>query len=125
MQKRVPHIPPHISQIIRRFVKDANRILQDNVVEEYLFGSYSTNTYTPLSDIDILFIVNTFTPEIRKQISWLASDYSLEYDVFISPIIKDSEVWDKNRRFHTLFYQEVSQNGISLLSQSKLLLINQ
>jgi predicted nucleotidyltransferase len=114
LQKRSSHIPPHISRIIRRFVKDANRILQDNIVEKYLFGSYSNNTYTPLSDIDILFIVNTFTPEIRRQMSGLASDYSLEYDVFISPIIKDSEVWDKNKRYHTLFYQEVSQHGIRL-----------
>lgn len=114
LQKRAPHIPPQISRIIRRFVKGANRILQDNVVEEYLFGSYSTNTYTPLSDIDILFIVNTFTPEIRRQMSGLASDYSLEYDVLISPIIKDSEVWNKNKRFHTLFYQEVVQHGILL-----------
>ncbi|MCP5104149.1 MAG: nucleotidyltransferase domain-containing protein [bacterium] len=114
LRKRVPHIPPHISGIIQRFVKDSNRILQENVIAKYLFGSYSTNTYTPLSDIDILIIVNTFTPEIRRQMSGLASDYSLEYDVLISPIIKDSEVWNKNKQHHTLFYQEVTQNGIRL-----------
>lgn len=114
LHKKVPHIPPHISAIIQRFVNDANRILQDNVVAEYLFGSYSTNTYTPLSDIDILIIVNTFTPEIRRQMSGLASEYSLEYDVFISPIIKNFEVWNKNKRFQTLFYQEVTQHGIRL-----------
>lgn len=114
LHKKVPHIPPRISGIIQRFVNDANRILQDNVVAEYLFGSYSTNTYTPLSDIDILIIVNTFTPEIRRQMSGLASEYSLEYDVVISPIIKNTEVWNKNKQFQTLFYQEVTKHGIQL-----------
>lgn len=111
LRKRVPHIPPHISGIIRRFVTDANRILQENVVAEYLFGSYSTNTYTPLSDIDILIIVNTFTPEIRRQMSGLASDYSLEYDVFISPIIKDFEVWNKTSGFIRYFIRKSLSMG--------------
>jgi predicted nucleotidyltransferase len=114
LHKRVPHIPPHISRIIKRFLKDTKQILQENVIAEYLFGSYATNTYTPRSDIDILIVVNTFTPEIRRQMSGLASEYSLEYDVYISPILKDSQVWNKNMQFHTLFYQEVTQHGIRL-----------
>ena len=114
LHKRVPHIPLHISRIIRKFVQDSKQILQENIIAEYLFGSYATNTYTSLSDIDILIIVNTFTPGIRRQISGLASEYSLEYDVYISPIIKDSQVWNKNEYYHTLFYQEVTRNGIQL-----------
>ena len=114
LRKKVPHIPPYISRIIKRFVKDTKQILQENVIAEYLFGSYATNTYTPRSDIDILIVVNTFTPEIRRQMSELASEYSLEYDVYISPILKDSQVWNKNMQFQTLFYQEVTQHGIRL-----------
>lgn len=113
-RKTLPHIPSHISRIIQRFVKDSKQILQENVIAEYLFGSYATNTYTPVSDIDILIVVNTFTPEIRRQMSGLASEYSLEYDVYISPIIKDSQVWNKNKHYHTLFYQEVTHHGILL-----------
>jgi uncharacterized protein len=114
LRGRVPHIPPHISRIIKQFVKDTKLILHENVIEEYLFGSYATNTYTPLSDIDILIVVNTFSPEIRRQMSGLASEYSLEYDIYISPIIKDCQVWNKNIQFQTLFYQEVTQHGIRL-----------
>jgi predicted nucleotidyltransferase len=114
LRKRVPHIPLHISRIIRRFVQDSKQLLQENIIAEYLFGSYATNTYTSLSDIDILIIVNTFTPGIRRQISGLASEYSLEYDVYISPIIKDFQVWNKNEYYHTLFYQEVTRYGIRL-----------
>jgi predicted nucleotidyltransferase len=114
LHKRAPHISPHISRIIQRFVKDTDRLLQENVIAKYLFGSYATNTYTPHSDIDILIIVNTFNPGIRRQMSGLASEYSLEYDIYISPIIKDFQVWNKNMQFHTLFFQEVTQHGIQL-----------
>lgn len=82
-------IPGHIASIIQQFAKDAKTLLHENLIAEYLFGSYAKNVYTSLSDIDILFLVKTFTPEIRRQLSGLASEYSLEYDVYISPIIKD------------------------------------
>lgn len=114
LRKRIPHIPHHILSIIQGFARDSKHILKENVIAEYLFGSYATNTYTPLSDIDILIVVNSFTPEIRRQMSGLASDYSLEYDVYISPIIKDYQVWNKNKQYYTLFYQEVTQHGILL-----------
>jgi predicted nucleotidyltransferase len=114
LRKIAPHIPPHILKIIQRFARDTKHILQENVIAEYLFGSYATNTYTPLSDIDILIVVNRFTPEIRREMSGLASEYSLEYDVYISPIIKDYQVWNKNKQYHTLFYQEVTRHGIRL-----------
>ncbi len=107
-------IPAHIAFIIQRFAQDAKTLLHENLITEYLFGSYAKNTYTSLSDIDILFLVKTLTPETRRQLSGLASDYSLEYDVYISPIIKDRQVWKKNQQYKTLFYQEVTQHGIPL-----------
>ena len=105
-------IPAHIVSIIRQFARDAKLLLHDNLVAEYLFGSYAKETSTPLSDIDILFLVQTFTPELRQILSGLASEYSLKYDVYISPVIKDRQVWQQNKRYNTLFYQEVTQYGI-------------
>lgn len=108
------HISPHISNIIHRFADDAKHLLQDDVIAEYLFGSYAKNTYTPLSDIDILILVKHFTPDMQRQLSGLAAEYSLEYDVYISPIVKGIDIWEKNQSYHTLFYQEVTQHGIPL-----------
>jgi predicted nucleotidyltransferase len=108
------HIHSKIAYIIHRFAIESKQILKDNIIEEYLFGSYTTNTYTPHSDIDILILVNTLTPEIRRQMSVLASDYMLEYDVFISPVIKDYQVWKKNKKYNSLLYQHVLQHGIQL-----------
>ncbi|NIA31846.1 MAG: hypothetical protein GWP06_18295 [Actinobacteria bacterium] len=103
-----------VRQIIQQFAGDTKQLLHENVLKEYLFGSYATNTQTLFSDIDILIIVEHLTSAIQRQISGLASDYSLEYDIYISPILQDINTWEKNKKYHTLFYQEVMQHGIPL-----------
>ena len=53
-----------ISKIINDFTKDTRKMLGDNLVEEYLFGSYARNEQTELSDIDILIIMKKFDAKI-------------------------------------------------------------
>ena len=105
-------IAPKGAQVVQQFASDSRRILKDHLVAEYLFGSSATNTQTSLSDIDLLIIVSKNSPELQWQMSGLASQYSLEYGVCISPILQDIEVWKKNQRARTLFYQEVTTHGI-------------
>ncbi len=103
-----------ISNIIKNFVNDTKKILKDNLIAEYLFGSYSRNEQTELSDIDILNIVKQFNSQVRSEISALSSDYSLEKEIIISPIIKSISVWEKNKKYNTLFYTEIERDGIKL-----------
>ena len=102
------------ADLIKNFIKDSKQILKENLVSGYLFGSYARNQQTPESDIDILLIVKEFNSRIRNEMSSLSADYSLEKDVIISPIIKDLEVWEKNRKYETHFYQEIIRDGIKL-----------
>jgi len=103
-----------IPQIIDNFAHESRISLQGNVVGEYLFGSYATNTQTPLSDVDILIIVKSLTPDMQFRVSGLASEYALRYDICFSPILTDTCTWGKNKKFNTLFYQEIIRNGIRL-----------
>lgn len=107
-------LDPNMTQIIRNFTKDTKNILKDNLIAEYLFGSYATNTQTSQSDIDILIIVKHYTSEFQWQMGGLASEYSLKYDVCVSPILKDIQVWNKNQQYRTLFFQEITSHGIKL-----------
>ncbi|WP_446009922.1 nucleotidyltransferase domain-containing protein [Candidatus Electrothrix sp.] len=100
--------------VIDQFTDESRYILQSNIVEEYLFGSYATQTQTALSDIDILIIVKTLTPAIQSQLSDMASEYALQYGFCISPILTDIETWKKNEKFNTLFYREIKKKGIRL-----------
>ena len=100
-----------IQHIIQHFKKDTQAILKDNLLAEYLFGSFAKNTHTSQSDIDILIIVKSLNPEIRDQISGLSSDYSLDQDVIISPVLKDQETWGKNKKHNTYFYKQIQKYG--------------
>ncbi len=113
-RNRLKKIAPHVAEIIQEFATDAKNLLKDHVIAEYLFGSYATNTQTPLSDIDVLILVNQSTPDLQWQMSGLGSEYSLEYDLCFSPILQDMQVWKKNQQAQTLFYQEVTEHGIRL-----------
>ena len=105
---------PQIPNIIQEFVNDTKQLLKDNLIKEYLFGSYARNEQSELSDIDILIIVKEFNTILRREISSLSSNYSLDKGVVISPIIKDINIWEKNKKYNTLFYSEISKYGIEL-----------
>jgi predicted nucleotidyltransferase len=107
-------IAPDIRKKIRQFADETKQLLQENICAEYLFGSYATHKQTPVSDIDILIIVKNLTPDLQYQLSGLAADYSLKYNLYISPIVQDISVWEKNQYYQTLFYQDVMKQGIRL-----------
>ena len=104
----------HITDTIKEFVADTKKILKDNLIKEYLFGSYARDEQSDLSDIDILIIVKEFSAKLRREISTLSSNYSLDKGVLISPIIKDLDIWEKNKKYETLFYREVVNYGVEL-----------
>ena len=101
-------------EIIEKFAEESKNILKDNIIAEYLFGSYATHEQTPLSDIDILIIVKEITLETRSKLGELSSYYSLKYDICISPILKDRSIWKKNQKYKTLFYSNIMKYGIRL-----------
>jgi uncharacterized protein len=105
---------PLKTKIIESFSNDVKKILKKNLIAEYLFGSYAKNRQQADSDIDILIVIKDFSPNIQRKMSNLASDYSLQYGIYISPILKDWAIWQKNQQHDTLFYNEVTQHGILL-----------
>ena len=103
-----------VEKIINDFSNDTKNILKENLIAEYLFGSTARSENTDFSDIDILIIVKQFDYKTREILSSLASEYSINYGLCISPILKDKNIWEKNKIHQTLFYREVQQDGIKL-----------
>ena len=103
-----------ISDIIKDFADDVKAKLKDNLAGIYLFGSYGKETQNDLSDIDILIIVNHYEPAIRKEMGSLSSVYSINRNVIISPVIKELSIWEKNKKYDTLFYSNIEKYGIAL-----------
>jgi predicted nucleotidyltransferase len=103
-----------IENIIKSFSDETKIILRDNLVAEYLFGSMARNEAEEFSDIDILIIVKRFDYQLRKELSKLASKYSISHGVCISPVIKELKIWEQNAFYQTLFYQEIQRDRVRL-----------
>ena len=103
-----------IKKIVSSFSNDTKRLLKDNLIAEYLFGSTARAENKELSDIDILIIVKQFDYKLRETLSSLSSEYSINHGVYISPILKDKNIWEKNKTHQTLFYKEIQRDGIRL-----------
>lgn len=105
---------PQTSKIVKKFAADTRSILKDNLIKEYLFGSYAKNEQSQDSDIDILIIVKKIDPQLRRQISSLSTEYSLDEGLVFSPVLKDLQIWNQNKKYETLFYNEIFRYGIEL-----------
>jgi len=104
----------NILNFARQFAEDARRILQDNVLEEYAFSSHPKSPLKPEPDINILIIVQSSSTEVENRIRELASDYTHNHDVLISPMVWDAESWDLNKMYNSQFYQAIKGRGIRL-----------
>ncbi len=103
-----------VEKVINKFSNDTKYLLKDNLIAEYLFGSTARAENNELSDIDILIIVKQFNYQLREALSSLSSEYSINHGLYISPILKDKNTWEKNKIHQTLFYKEIQRDGIRL-----------
>ena len=73
--------PANIATAVNSYREKVRRLLADKLDSIYLFGSVARGDYTPVSDIDVMLILNMNDDEIRKTRSGLAkigSDLGLE-----------------------------------------------
>jgi len=97
--------------------KRLQKIFWSQLEDILLYGSYARGDYDSESDIDIMVLVNMTKEEMctyRREISDLSSEIDLEYNVFISITLQDTETFE---RFKTVlpFYKNVLSDGISII----------
>lgn len=96
-------------------VKNASkRLYGDKLHRIILFGSYARGDNTEESDIDIMIVSNCETDDIKKLRSLtaeMASDISLEQEVFLSVLLRDKKHFENNLDFLP-FYQNIAREGI-------------
>lgn len=88
------------------FGEDLNRIIR--------YGSYARGDNTEESDIDIMIVLNCDTDKVKKLRSLtteMASDISLEQEVFLSILLRDKKHFEDNIDFLP-FYQNIMREGI-------------
>jgi len=84
------------------------------ILQVTLFGSKARGDSRPWSDIDVLLIVDEESWPLRQEISNLAADVSLEYDVLIGPRVIGQERWERMKQRRFSLYRNIVAEGIPL-----------
>lgn len=96
-------------QKIRQLLSDS---LPQNFIALYAFGSRVRGDFGEWSDFDILVIVKDKAPSIEAKVIDVFVDEEMQSGVSFSPVIKDVEAFEKERKFHTPFYEAIEKEGV-------------
>lgn len=90
-----------------------NQKLGDNLKSVLLYGSKARGDYNDDSDIDILVVADTVTPDVKDIIRDAVLDIQLEYSLPISVHIRSLDYFtaQQNNRLN-LFIHNVEREGI-------------
>lgn len=84
-----------VKQVLYTLKEEAQKVLGENLVDIFLFGSYAREDFTEESDVDILIVVNnSLSREERNQMSRIISTLSLENEIVIAYIVYEKEFFD-------------------------------
>lgn len=94
----------------------AHRLYGDRLNRIILYGSYARGDNSEESDIDIMIVLNCDAEEIKRLrglTAEMASDISLEHEVFLSVLLRDKKHFEYNLAFLP-FYQNIEREGIAV-----------
>jgi len=79
----------------------------------YAFGSRVRGDHDAWSDFDVLIVVKDRNPSIESEIMDIFVEEELKSGVIFSPVIKDFTAYEKEKNFHTPFYENIQREGVA------------
>ncbi len=99
---------------LNEFSLRVKNALSENLFGLKFFGSKSTGKFNDESDIDVLIVVSNRDENVLDTISDILLDIELKYSSNISPVVLSTAEFLKNQQHQTLFYHEVTRDGVTL-----------
>ena len=100
--------------VLGELVEGILSILESQVIRIVLYGSVARGTNTAESDFDIALLLNgNLSRETEDKLSDLIVDLNLKYDIVLSVIDIDYEMFKKWEKV-TPFYKNVNEEGVVL-----------
>lgn len=100
--------------VLGELVEGILSILESQVIRIVLYGSVARGTNTAESDVDIALLLNgNLSRETEDKLSDLIVDLNLKYDIVLSVIDIDYEMFKKWEKV-TPFYKNVNEEGVVL-----------
>ena len=94
-----------------------HEIIGEDLKQVILYGSYARGEEEEngeLSDVDVMILVNmdfSKIKEVEKEVLDYSYDLDLEYNILLSPIIENIDVYNHRIQYMT-FYQNIKKEGI-------------
>ena len=102
-------------RVVAEFVGRMRQRFDGQLIAVVLFGSRARGEAEPDSDMDVLVVMSDDDLEIRKEIRYLAVEVWLEHGIYLSTRVCSMAHWHRLEELQTLFFQNIHQDGISLL----------
>jgi len=112
-------MPSKIKDILEEYVQGLCKIIGKDLDQIILYGSYARGEQEnskEVSDIDIMILVKSDNEEmkiIEKKILEYSYELDLQYDILLSPIVENVDVFNKRAQYMT-FYKNVIAEGVLL-----------
>ena len=84
------------------------------ILDFRVFGSKARGDASPDSDIDVMIVVDGYTPEVENVVSDLVFDINLFHDCFISTVIFGREELEEGPLSESPLYKIVEKEGIKM-----------
>ena len=110
-------MPNNIRLALNEFSKGIRALIGDKLDSIILYGSYARGEQDKNgepSDIDIMVLVNSpenELKEIQKKVLDYSFDLNIKYNILISPIVENVDVYNHRRGFMA-FYKNVQKDGV-------------
>ncbi len=105
---------PHERQTLQRIATQLRQSFADRIVALYAFGSRARGTQSAWSDFDLLIVVRDKDPKIEHEIISLIVDEEMKSGLSFAPLVKDHGAFEKEKGFHTPFYENIVREGVPL-----------
>lgn len=103
-------------EILDDYCRSLREHFPREVEEIILFGSRARGEGRPDSDIDLLIVLNTEDPRVKREVLDLAWEALSRHDfkVFLSPIVFLKRDYRRYRQWNSSFLENVSQDAVRL-----------
>ena len=108
------HLTSREKAALSEFVARLRARYADEVVLVVLFGSKVRGDFDVESDLDVLVVIESDGWRFHREISFIGSRASLDYDVNISPKALTQTHYRNLQELHTLFFENVQTGGVEL-----------
>ena len=103
-----------MKKAVDEFVNRLQKLHSSQISDIFLYGSQARGDQKEYSDVDILIIANTKDWRFKHELSNIASDVSLEFDILLDTHVISQENWEKMRNANFSYYQNIISDGIAI-----------